>query len=291
MFGDFRFMRRRRRPPSDSVKSFRAGSFPFISGDTFRLMSHVVIDDDYPEVRVHLPPQLVFSTVSIANEEDVIRRLDALGVDSSRRHRLSLVLHNSDAIPDVEKISRLAREFRHVYCQNLVDTIHNATALPIGIENSLIGRDAPTELLFSESSRREEPRQRLVHSSFHQENNFLQRREAAMALAESRHGHQPFSKRSDYYEILRSSKFIISPPGNGPDCHRTWMAIYFGAVPVTLRGFLSKSLTTILPILEVDSYRQFCELTDSELHEIFDEKRRKSSEAAYAPYWVSKMIS
>jgi hypothetical protein len=35
-----------------------------------------------------------------------------------------------------------------------------------------------------------------------------------------------------YYKALWDAKFVLSPPGFGADCYRTWQALYFGALPV-----------------------------------------------------------
>ena len=37
-----------------------------------------------------------------------------------------------------------------------------------------------------------------------------------------------------YRQLLLRSKYVLSPPGNGPDCHRTWESIYLGAIPIVL---------------------------------------------------------
>ena len=45
----------------------------------------------------------------------------------------------------------------------------------------------------------------------------------------------PMLKEHDYangFEIYKTVKFVASPFGAGPDCHRTWEAIAMGAVPI-----------------------------------------------------------
>ncbi|PAV85289.1 hypothetical protein WR25_03585 isoform B [Diploscapter pachys] len=37
---------------------------------------------------------------------------------------------------------------------------------------------------------------------------------------------------SEYLEELGNSKFVFSPNGSGPDCHRTWESIIMGAIPI-----------------------------------------------------------
>jgi len=60
---------------------------------------------------------------------------------------------------------------------------------------------------------------------------------------------------------------VMSPPGNGPDCYRTWEAIYLGAVPIVLRSTLAVSLAADLPIWVVDSWEEVFDATDTRLSE------------------------
>jgi hypothetical protein len=55
--------------------------------------------------------------------------------------------------------------------------------------------------------------------------------------------------------MLRDTKFVLSPPGNGPDCHRTWEAIYSGAIPIVKRDFWPFK-TLSLPVLVVNDWNE-----------------------------------
>ena len=57
---------------------------------------------------------------------------------------------------------------------------------------------------------------------------------------------------------------MISPPGNGIDCHRTWEAIYLGSVPVVLKKYISHELIRLFPIIAVNKWEDFFELSSSE---------------------------
>jgi hypothetical protein len=56
-----------------------------------------------------------------------------------------------------------------------------------------------------------------------------------------------------YREYLRNSSFVISPPGNGPDCHRTWEALYLNAIPIVKKDFWSFSNVNI-PVIQVEDW-------------------------------------
>ena len=56
-----------------------------------------------------------------------------------------------------------------------------------------------------------------------------------------------------YYDLISQYKFVLSPPGAGEDCHRTWEALYVGCIPVVIKSSISE-LYEGLPVLVVDSW-------------------------------------
>jgi len=58
-----------------------------------------------------------------------------------------------------------------------------------------------------------------------------------------------------YLWRCRSHIMVLSPPGNGVDCHRTWETIYAGSIPVVKRSRATCDFSD-LPILLVDDWNQ-----------------------------------
>jgi hypothetical protein len=52
--------------------------------------------------------------------------------------------------------------------------------------------------------------------------------------------------------------FVISPFGNGPDCHRTWEALCLGCIPIVKTSPLD-DLYEGLPVLIIGEWRDICE--------------------------------
>jgi hypothetical protein len=73
---------------------------------------------------------------------------------------------------------------------------------------------------------------------------------------------QPITPKQFRKLILRS-KYVLSPPGNGPDCHRTWEALYLGSTPVVHRKSWAFSGHAI-PALVVDSWAEIGEKIKTE---------------------------
>lgn len=93
----------------------------------------------------------------------------------------------------------------------------------------------------------------------------------------------------EYIEDLSKSVFVVSPPGCGLDCHRTWEALLMGCYPIVL----SSSLNPLYENLPVVIVRDWSEATLSFLEK---QKERLKNQAGirdylYAPYWFEKVRS
>lgn len=91
------------------------------------------------------------------------------------------------------------------------------------------------------------------------------------------------------YDLITKYKFILSPPGSGLDCHRTWEALYLNIVPIVLSSSINE-LYTDLPILVVNSWN---EINEAFLNEKYKEICLKKERNAYKmekldlTYWLN----
>lgn len=83
-----------------------------------------------------------------------------------------------------------------------------------------------------------------------------------------------------YLEDMTNSRFVLSPPGNGIDCHRTWEATLMGAIPVILPSFSFGELAQSAPVLIVDDFQN---LTCSQL--IKYQYPSPDVSGVFADYW------
>jgi hypothetical protein len=56
----------------------------------------------------------------------------------------------------------------------------------------------------------------------------------------------------EYVTNMSKCKWVISPPGNGIDCHRTWEALYLGCIPIVIENYIYEDWN--LPILRINDY-------------------------------------
>lgn len=63
---------------------------------------------------------------------------------------------------------------------------------------------------------------------------------------------------SKCYDILSKFKFVLSPPGAGFDCHRTWEALYCNTIPIIIESNINE-LYNDLPVVIVSSWDEINE--------------------------------
>lgn len=93
------------------------------------------------------------------------------------------------------------------------------------------------------------------------------------------------------YDAWIKYKFVLSPPGAGIDCHRTWEAIHVGCIPIVLSSNLNE-LYEDLPILIVESWDEINEdFLLNKYNEIANNiiSGKYNYEKLTHEYWVNKI--
>ena len=95
-------------------------------------------------------------------------------------------------------------------------------------------------------------------------------------------GEKPLSQE-EYWRQLASSKFVISPPGNGVDCHRIWESIYLGTIPIVERHNIVFGYEN-MPILFIDNWNV---INDEYLNLKYIEMKKKKYDTSkcYMKFW------
>ena len=89
----------------------------------------------------------------------------------------------------------------------------------------------------------------------------------------------------DYLENMAKYQFIVSPPGNGEDCHRTWEALYMGGFPIVIKSPIFDEFRD-LPIIQVKNYS---EITYDLLYSYLN--KEYNYEKLEMQYWKQRMIN
>ncbi len=197
-----------------------------------------------------------------------------------------LITHNSD-LPITEPIAQSAPPcVRRWYALNVACAEPRLRPLPMGMARPQArGCGARYEDVPVVWAALPPDRPYVASGCWNSKNNVPERLTARAAFA-NRHGivlrHSDLSTTA-FLTLCGESRFVISPPGNGIDCHRTWEAMYMGAVPLVKR---SPALETFsdLPMLAVDDWHT---LTDARLAEVWQEYRARewNMERLFFQHW------
>ena len=261
----------------------RIAIYPMISGDAFLGLADVCILRDFPEpifLRKQ-PPQIIFIETGL---------LGSLNLESLLESAKVIIIHNGDQPLSEDDIRVLRRYNLFTFATNAFREVNFIEPLPIGIENAHHHRNGslnyynPLQLAQLNLTKKND-----IFVSFSVRTNPIERNRT-LAICQSYGLKNEITSLTEYHQRLSESKFIISPPGNGIDCHRTWEAMYHKAIPVIEDQFnFFKHID--LPILSVPSIKDFFALTKIErdvLYEKIIEGRHYP--AMYFDYWQQKII-
>ncbi|MCX5921927.1 MAG: glycosyltransferase [Candidatus Dependentiae bacterium] len=267
--------------PLDNAK--RYASLPYITGDTFRSMAQFFVD----ELRLPINP------LDINNGDIVFVKTDLLDYFFTELHPhiksdYIIISHNSD--------DSAPGNYAHMLDDNKIiawfgqnpDTVDHPKffPIPIGLANPHwpTGNTTVFDLL-------------IPHAKNIEKNTLLylnilpthpERQGVAQLFSDKSFCYKASRKAlHDYVLELAQSNFILSPRGNGLDCHRTWEALLMGSYPVVRTSPLD-SIYQDLPVVIVNDWQ---EVTQEFLNQKYEEMRLKTynNEKIYFAYWFNKI--
>jgi hypothetical protein len=204
------------------------------------------------------------------------------------KNATTYIVHNSDATYSKEKVCKWLDENPQVtlYAQNLTFNHDRAFVLPIGQANSMWNhgnKEVWKHTLISPENKNVEVL--LTHCSVTNSGRFNL----------SNLNHSKITKvgqleYTSFVNVLSKSKFVICPPGNGPDTHRLWETLGASAVPIVLRtSFIEQLVRTLptIPLVIVDSYNEIN--FDTLDYTIFKEKFYPKNMYVDKKYWESRI--
>jgi len=262
---DFRTILRRTRSKLSVVQPM--DSFPFISGDAYRLRCDVDLSNSPERVGKLLNTLDPFKELSIfvGGENEGYKLLQYL-TGKNLRTSWNLFFHNRDVAPSNHHLCKLVKRVNKVFSQGWIGRHESICAIPSGLENySKLRNGVPGDYLREIKKNVESERAISVFISFKVSNNLPERNHLRKLFSKIEGSYAPKEPINPkrYRKALLNSKYVISPPGNGPDCHRTWESIYLGATPVVLRKFWPFAQDN-LPVLVVDEWSDAIDVIELE---------------------------
>lgn len=166
-----------------------------------------------------------------------------------------IITHNSDKEIDSSfNIFLESPKIKSWYCQNRRTNHPKLHSIPIGIANSQWPHG--DQSCITQIRNKNYKKEFLVYKNFDINTNFQERSVCDEITAKNGIVMNPTLSISQYWENLSKSVFVISPPGNGIDCHRIWEALYLRCIPVVKYNRDAFSQFRHLPILFVNDWSE-----------------------------------
>ena len=276
---------RRALPWNRRLRWARPASPPFITGDGFRAAAGVVVDALSPAPpRAPVPPGTVVFIGLDGDAQAIGQRIrSALPFLQGA----AVVLHNGDRAPAEQLLGAVADTAASVWCVNHLGGDRRVHALPAGLENRWwCANGMPAQ--FRPRSGRGDRRLPRVLAAFRTRTSPERPRHLDDLRALPACDVVDWLPPRRLHALMREYMLVASPPGNGPDCHRTWEAMYLGAVPVVLRDAFP-SFPMPLPALQVDSYRDLAGLDADSIAELHASAFASPCSTLRLDWWIDRI--
>lgn len=263
----------------------RRPSPPYITGDGFRAYCDFIFDKTNKKI----------DAAKVKEGDAIFVQTEYLSRFFQRVHpkistRYVLVTHNSD-LPIPGGFAEYLDDPKILawFGQNVESCNHpKIHPLPIGLENRCWSNGNPCVIHKKRKSLRTLAKERLLYNNFSVGTCPTERAKVYEIFKEKSFCTNVMRKPfADYLQDLAASKFILSPRGNGLDCHRTWESLYMGSIPI-VKSSSSDPLFDDLPVLIVSDWN---EITQGLLQAKFDEIRARpvAREKLTLDYWLRQI--
>jgi len=226
-------------------------SVEYICGRKFQLIADTVFDTNIlPRVDILKDKHIIWCKINLVETLfDMIK---------GHTNRYILITHNGDWSIDEFFFHKRPRCIVKWFAQNVNYKHVNLIPLPIGLENdegpSKGGHTNYKYLIENVKVQSYNKTNNVIYCNFNCSTNPIRESILEKVQAQCVVLVEKYIPYSSYCEQLKKFLFVLSPPGNGIDCHRTWEALYFGCIPVVERHFMYDSYS--LPIIQVSDWLQ-----------------------------------
>jgi hypothetical protein len=166
-----------------------------------------------------------------------------------------LFTHNGDLPIDGSYLDYLDnKNLIKWYGQNVMVNHPKIKSIPIGIANEIWPHG--DEKIFEDTIRENLLKDRLIYINFDIETNKMERNYCLNKLSIEGLNMSDKLPFKEYLREVAKSYFIISPNGNGIDCHKIWEALYLKTVPIITKS-INSDFYADLPIVVLNNWDDF----------------------------------
>lgn len=254
-----------------------------ISGNSFKRIADDFLDEEKTFLDLSKKPKIIFLKTDWIElfKIKILPKID---------YQFTLITHNADRSCPSGNLDLLNDiKLKKWYGMNCDIEHPKLQPVPIGIANEK-WKHGDKKILIN-TIKTETKKNYLCYCNFDVSTNFTERTKILNIIKDKKFINHQTNKLqfSEYLETLKEYKYVISPPGNGIDCHRIWESLYLGTIPI-VQKHLSLNYFTDLPILFVDSFEEITEkmLNDEDL---YDRIKSKNKEKIYFKFFKQQILN
>lgn len=273
------------------TKSQRRGSYPYVTGDSFRKIA----DHIYDEIETFDPDDVKTGDIVFVGNPKTQYFLKS--IHPLIKNRYILIEHNGDSSIDKSVADLLDDKIIKFYAQDVIYEHEKIIPIPIGIENIYFYVNGIPQMYnyFIKSIEKNPPiKKNRVFFYFSVNTNPKERMPAKKYFS----SHPCMDtvpqmlSQTFHLKTLKEYKFVASPPGNAIESCRTWDALYMKTIPI-VKDFVSmKYFEKIgLPIWVVNDWTELDNYNEEMLEKKYLELTSKANwEPLHMEFWI-KMVS
>ena len=266
--------------------------YNFIDGDYFESQADFSFGDMYSTNCTDPNYENLSIIFSQHDEPKIFIETHRLGVlfrelVNFQNRNCKIILHNSDATFGSELLYNIPNNVRKIWCQNYNFTeTSRIISLPIGLERIRWFPEQKKQELLLQKVHEPIMRDNLIYMNFNISTSPYRKQVYDKLI------NRPFINTemvgnggdyNNYLNNLKKHKFVVSPPGNGIDCHRNWEALYLGCIPVIINTHFSQNVYSKNKVLIVND---FDELTEELLEKKYHEIQGRNNSRIFKDDWI-----
>jgi hypothetical protein len=244
----------------------RVSSYPYLCSDTYLAKSQYSILDQQALNHFLSRPDSKIDYKSLYIVGEMVQEL--IKAKTLMPKIKTLIIMESDTTQYESELASLYPYVEKIYSNNLIGSSSRCKPIPLGLERqayrsagrlnnfkqqSLIKRDKRSIEFMIAWNDKTNPNRNIYRRQFKDDSRCL--------IVENR------LHANTIHRLIKKSRFVPCPAGNGLDTHRVWEAIYLGAVPVILESEFCGDATW--PVIVVKSWSELLEKNREELDLLF----------------------
>lgn len=264
----------------------RTGNYPYISGDGFRSLAQHI----YDESSDFNPAKVETGDVVFMNPDFIVAYFRDKHPHIKKKY--ILITQNSDLGIEEKHTKYIDEKIACWFAKNVLCGHPKIIPTPIGLTNNFLNKIGTTSDMSEMRSHDLTKKETKMSYGFSLASGT--ERIALKAKLDKNPLAVNVSEKTQiaYFSKMSNYSFVVSPEGNGADCHRTWEALYLRCVPIAKRNyFIEQFKEQGLPILVIDDWKEIETFTEEYLEKCYREMSHCfENDILFMEHWIARIM-